>query len=135
MYVEDTDLTPYLAAADLMITDHSSAGFEFLVVDRPLVVFDAPQLAAAARINPEKVELLRAAATVVRSAGELPFTVRAELDRPDRFSQARRRIASEMFFEPGTATARALDVAYELLEAEAAPSVRRAAQSSVRSVP
>ena len=27
----------YLAAADVMITDHSSAGFEYLLVDRPLI--------------------------------------------------------------------------------------------------
>ena len=29
-----------------MVTDHSSVGFEYLVLDRPLIVFDAPDLAA-----------------------------------------------------------------------------------------
>jgi hypothetical protein len=35
---------PYLAASDLMVTDHSTIGFEFALLDRPLVVFDAPDL-------------------------------------------------------------------------------------------
>ncbi len=30
-YVEDADSSPFLAAADAMITDHSSVGFEYLV--------------------------------------------------------------------------------------------------------
>src|SRR5438552_2328211 len=70
-YVEQADATPLLAAADVMVTDHSSVGFEFLVLDRPLLVFDAPDLPRAARINPEKVTLLRSAATLVRSPEEV----------------------------------------------------------------
>ena len=59
-YVEDSPMPrPLLAAADVMVTDHSSVGFEFLVLDRPLLVFDAPELPRAARINPEKIALLR----------------------------------------------------------------------------
>jgi hypothetical protein len=49
------DSSPYLSAADLMVTDHSSIGFEFLTLDRPLIVFDAPDLARVARINTEKI--------------------------------------------------------------------------------
>ena len=33
----EADICPYLAAADVMVTDHSSAGFEYLLLDRPLV--------------------------------------------------------------------------------------------------
>jgi hypothetical protein len=134
-YVEDADLSPYLAAADLMVTDHSSAGFEFLAVDRPLVVFDAPGLGAAARINPEKVALLRSAATVVRNVGELVSAVRTELASPDRMSPQRRQVASDMFFDAGRATARALALAYELLDVDAVPVlVTEAGRSSFRSL-
>lgn len=115
-YVEDSDLTPYLAAADVMVTDHSSAGFEFLVLDRPLMVFDAPGLATVARINPEKIALLRSAAAVVHDTRELSLTVRSELDLPRRLSAERRQVASAMFYDPGRATARALALARELLD-------------------
>ncbi len=71
VFVETADASPLLAAADLLVTDHSSIGFEYLVRDRPLLVYDAPGLAAAARINPEKIAQLREAAVVVRTPQEL----------------------------------------------------------------
>jgi hypothetical protein len=115
-YVEDPDATPFLAAADIMITDHSSAGFEYFVLDRPLLVFDVPGLIEAARINPEKVALLRSAATVVRNVDDLGVAARRELANPGRLSHVRRRVASEMFFEPGGATARAVVLIRGLLD-------------------
>lgn len=112
---EVPDASPLLAASDLLVTDHSSIGFEFLALDRPLVVFDAPDLARHARINPEKVAQLRSAATVVASPGELARAVCAALADPAARSSDRRHVAGEMFFRPGTATARALALAYELI--------------------
>jgi hypothetical protein len=114
-YVEAPDASPYLAAADVMVTDHSSAGFEFLVLDRPLIVFDVPGLVEAARINPEKVALLRSAATVVHGCDELASVARAEIGAPGRLSLQRRRVAAEMFYEPGTATRRAVAAIKDLL--------------------
>ncbi len=114
-HVEAPDASPYLAAADLLVTDHSSVGFEYLDLDRPLIVFDAPGLIEAARINPEKVALLQSAATVVRGVDALAAAARAELARPGRLSNQRRHVADEMFHEPGSATARAVAIIRELL--------------------
>src|SRR5262249_21923462 len=102
--------------SDVMITDHSSIGFEFCLLDRPVIVFDAPGLVEAARINPEKVALLRSAAPVVHTAAEAAAAAIDELAHPDRRSAARRAIVRGMFHEPGTATGRALILVYELLE-------------------
>jgi hypothetical protein len=106
--VETADSSPWLAAADLMVTDHSSVGFEYLLLDRPLVIYDVPDLIEAARINPEKVTLLRSAATVVHGSDELAGAATAALRDPARLSRARRRVAAEMFFDPGGATERAV---------------------------
>lgn len=114
-YVEGPDATPFLAAADVMVTDHSSVGFEFLVLDRPLLVFDAPGLATAARINPEKIALLRSAAAVADTPEALISAAARELAEPTRLSPARRRVASDMFHEPGRATPRAVALVLELL--------------------
>lgn len=114
-YVEGSDATPFLAAADIMVTDHSSVGFEYLVLDRPLLVFDAPDLAAAARINTEKIALLRSAATVVDTPEALVAAAARELAAPSRLSPERRRVASDMFHEPGQATARAVALVLDLL--------------------
>lgn len=119
-FVEGCDASPLMAAADALVTDHSSVGFEFLVLDRPVLIFDAPDLPAAARINPEKIALLRSAADVVRTPGELGAAVLESLRARHRRSTTRRRVAAEMFFEPGGATARAVSLAYELLGRSAA---------------
>ena len=107
---------PYLAAADLMITDHSTVGFEFALLDRPLVIFDAPDLLEQARINPDKWCALRGMADIVRTAAELPAVVNRALAEPARHAALRRATSQALFAHAGRSTARALDVVYELLE-------------------
>ena len=110
------DSTKFVQASDLMVTDHSSIGFEFCALDRPVIVYDAPGLAEAARISRDKVALLRSAATVVRNPGELHVAVKEALDAPARLSLERARASAEVFYRPGEATDRALGVIYDLLE-------------------
>jgi len=114
------DSTPFVLASDVMVTDHSSIGFEFCVLDRPLVVYDAPGLVETARINPEKVALLRSAAAVVGDAAALVDAVRDALVSPRTRAEQRARAASDVFYQPGGATARALQLIYELIELPAA---------------
>ena len=114
------DSTPFVLASDVMVTDHSSIGFEFCVLDRPLVVYDAPGLVETARINPEKVALLRSAAAVVGDAAALADAVREALVSPRTRAEQRARAASDVFYQPGGATARALQLVYELIELPAA---------------
>lgn len=114
-YVETADSSPFLAAADAMITDHSSVGFEYLVLDRPLIVFDVPGLLEAARINPEKMAQLHWAAQVVSSVTRLPRELRTAALTPAAKSRERRRVAAQMFHEPGTATERAIALIAEML--------------------
>jgi CDP-glycerol glycerophosphotransferase len=118
---------PYLAAADLMITDHSTIGFEFALLDRPLVVFDAPDLLEEARINPDKWQALRGMSDIARTPGELPLVVARALADPGRHAAARATTSRSLFAHAGHATQRALAVVYELLELparEQLPGVR-----------
>lgn len=121
-YVEGPDSSPYLAAADLMVTDHSSVGFEYFVLDRPLIVYDAPGLAEAARINTDKIALLRSAAAVVRTCDELKEAARLALAQPSARSRDRQRVAREMFHDPGHATTRAVALINDILTLRPAPS-------------
>ena len=98
-----------------MVTDHSSVGFEYLVLDRPLLIYDAPDLPAAARINPEKIVLLRSAAAVAATPEALTRLAAAALREPHRLSNARRRVARELFHDPGRATERSLQLIRPLL--------------------
>jgi hypothetical protein len=118
-----TDSCPYLVAADLMITDHSSVGFEYLLLDRPLVRIEVPKLLAEANVNPEYVELLAQASATVRSAKEVLDAVERSLADPHLRSDARRRIATELFHSAGNATSLAVRELYELMDLE--PPVAR----------
>ena len=111
----DPDATPCLAAADVLVTDHSTVGFEFALVDRPIVVYDAPQLMEVARIDQEKWTMLRSMAEVVQNPTQLVDAVESSLEHPEQRREARRQ-AHALFAHAGTATERALATVYELLE-------------------
>jgi hypothetical protein len=119
------DSTRYVLASDLLITDHSSIGFEFCVLDRPVLVFDAPELLNAARVNPDKAALLRSAAALVTRVEDLAATVAAELQNPGRLATERANAARQVFYRPGTATDRALVLVYALLELSPRVAVSR----------
>ena len=111
--------SPYLAAADLMITDHSSVGFEYLLLDRPLLRIHIPELIKNTDIEPSYVDLLASASTSVMTVAELVNAVERAFADPRENSATRTAVANEMFYRPGTATDRAVKELYELLELEA----------------
>lgn len=108
--------SPYLAAADLMITDHSSVGFEYLLLDRPLVRIHVPELIKNTDIEPSYVELLASASTSVTNVAEVVTAVERGLSEPSENSTTRIAVANEMFYKPGTATDRAVKELYQLME-------------------
>ena len=124
------DSTAFVLASDVMVTDHSSIGFEFCALDRPLIVYDAPDLIEAARISRDKVALLRAAATVVGDPGSLADALSESLANPRARSEERRRAAGEVFYDPGGATTRALDLIYGLIALSVAPTSARARRAA-----
>jgi hypothetical protein len=117
------DISPYLVASDLMITDHSSAGFEYLLRDRPIVRIHRPGLIELANIHPAYVDLL---ASVSESVDDAPGAIAAAergLGDPHTRSVDRRRVAADLFYRPGGATARSVDALYDTIELEPADAV------------
>ena len=129
--VDGADICPYLAAADLMITDHSSAGFEYLLLNRPLVRIHVPELLRHSNINEEYVRLLADAA---RSAEDLPGVLQAVeqgLADPAAGSPSRRAVARDLFHQPGSATARAVAELYDAIELTPAVLATTASRTAV----
>ena len=122
------DIGPLLSAANVLVTDHSTVGFEFALLDRPIVVYDAPDLQAVARIDAAKWAQLRSMADVVNSPEALAHAVDAALAAPALKREAR-RAAHALFANAGHATEVALDVVYELLELKRLPMVNGAASA------
>lgn len=106
----------YLPAADVMITDHSSVGFEYLLLDRPLIRIHVPELIENTDIEPKYVEMLASASTSVNNVDEVVAAVERAFVEPGENSAQRIAIANKMFYKPGTATDRAVKAIYELLE-------------------
>jgi glycosyltransferase involved in cell wall biosynthesis len=126
--VREADGCPFLAASDAMVSDHSSIAFEYMLLDRPIVVIDRPELIQKAGISADKVRRLRSAAAVATTAHEMMRALVMGLTNPKQLSDARRRCAADLFHQPGTATARALALIYELIGLSAAPDAVSAAE-------
>jgi hypothetical protein len=117
------DITPYLAAADVMVTDHSSAGFEYLLLDRPLVRIESPDLLRTAHVHPDYARLLADVSSSASGVEAAVDAVEKALADPAAGSVARREVAAELFHRPGTATARAAHALYEVMELPAHASL------------
>jgi hypothetical protein len=116
-----TNSSTYLPAADVAITDHSSVGFEYLLLDRPLLRIHLPELIRRTDIEPSYVELLASASATVTAVAELPAAAERAFADPGARSPVRREVAATMFYKPGTATDRAVAELYDLMELDAPP--------------
>ena len=115
------DICPCLVAADVLITDHSSSAFEYLLLDRPIVRIHVPELLHLARVHSDYVRLLTDVAESTSSVEDTALAVERALAAPERRSAARREVAADLFHEPGTATARCAAALYEAIELQPAP--------------
>jgi hypothetical protein len=113
---ESADICPFLVAADVMITDHSSAGFEYLLCDRPLVRIRVPELLEVARVHPDYVQLLSEVSESTTGVDDTIEAVDRALADPALRSATRRAVAGDLFYKPGTATARCAAALYEAIE-------------------
>jgi CDP-glycerol glycerophosphotransferase (TagB/SpsB family) len=112
------DISPYLVASDVMITDHSSAGFEFLLLDRPIVRINRPALLKLANVHPDYAQLLSSVSATVENARGVVDAVVGAIEEPRALSAERRAVAEDLFYLPGTATARAVQALYDAIELE-----------------
>ncbi|MBU4569902.1 MAG: CDP-glycerol glycerophosphotransferase family protein [Proteobacteria bacterium] len=93
-YLEDADYSGMMHAADLMISDVSSIFIEFLLLDKPIILFNNPRLKEFPLYRAEDIEYMtRDAAVLVNSQEDLLQAVKAELAQPQRRSAIRKRYA------------------------------------------
>jgi hypothetical protein len=105
--VRDLDVVPYLASADLLVTDASSVAVEYTLMDRPIVFVDVPRLLDHVRAKSPALDLDtygRRIGVIVDRPEAAPDVVADCLARPDRQQEVRRAMASHVFHAPGRAT-------------------------------
>lgn len=109
--VRGLDVVPYMAAADLLISDASSVSSEFSLLDRPMVFLDVPQLLDQMRRKGVALDLDtwgRKGGITARWPDDAVKAVRWSLAHPRSGSRVRREMARDLFFNPGRATEAAL---------------------------
>jgi glycosyltransferase involved in cell wall biosynthesis len=116
--IRSSDAAPWLVAADVLITDHSSVGFEYLLLDRPLVRIAMPQLIEGANIAREYVDLIASASVTAEHPTQVADAVEHGLANPAHLSAERQALAADLFHDPGEATNRAVAELYALMELE-----------------
>lgn len=95
--IKDTDILPWMMPADMLITDTSSVAYEYLLLDRPVITFNATDRYEKGldMINPD--ELLGA-------------ITRSIID-PSEFSESRKDILDEIHpYSDGKSSQRLIDV-------------------------
>jgi hypothetical protein len=118
LLIEDSDACPWMVAADILISDHSSVAFEYLLLDRPVIRIHLPELIARGAVAPEYVELMIEASTTAADADGVRAAVDHALGNPGEGSARRRAVAADLFHQPGTATDRAMREIYAAIELE-----------------
>ena len=116
IFAKRADICPYLVASDVMVTDHSSAGFEYLLLDRPIVRIHRPELIALANIHRDYVNLLADVSESTQGVDDTVDAVQHAIVNPIAKSDTRRAVAADLFHEPGTATERCANALYEAIE-------------------
>src|SRR3546814_266210 len=104
-------LLPYMGSADLMISEASSALFEFAALDKPIVWCDflklrwsyrGPLRFRYRRRMDTTIDTYRNVGVHVPKAGELSASIRAELQQPQRRASERRRCTEQLIDRKST---------------------------------
>jgi hypothetical protein len=98
--VTDThaDVVPYMLASDVLLSDASSVVFEFLALDRPIVLFTNPLHAAdPAWLEDDIVWHWRDVGQEIHTVDELPGAVAQALSEPEAGRERRQHYAKTLF--------------------------------------
>jgi len=119
--IREYNVVPYLFASDLLITDASSVGNEFTLLDRPIVFVEVPQLVQKYRETIDLDTWGTKTGRLVSSPEELIETVEWGLAHPEEQGEIRRAAAADIFYNPGTASDRAIEQIYAALDLKPPP--------------
>lgn len=117
IFVDEIDVSPSLIAADILISDVSSVLVEFMLLNKPVIVFNNPNISQYSHYNPDDIEYqVREACYVVNNFEELYYAVKKAMIFPEEFS-ARRKFYSYIlcYGKDGKSVERAAHAGLELL--------------------
>jgi CDP-Glycerol:Poly(glycerophosphate) glycerophosphotransferase len=106
--IRDASVLPALAASDVLVSDASSVANEFLLLDRPIVFADCPGLLETLAGKADLETWGRRTGRVAGNARDLTDAVESALSSPGEQHEIRAAAATDLFYEPGGATVKAV---------------------------
>lgn len=95
-FISENDITPSLQAADILISDVSSAFLEFMLLNKPIILVNNPLKKQFAHFDSTDIEYkARKACTIVNNFKELKNAVQEAVNYPNKLAE-KRKIFSEM---------------------------------------
>jgi hypothetical protein len=126
VFVDDPNIAPYLGGADVLVSDVSSVVMEFMALDKPVILFDHPQMTRYHGYNPNDIEhAWRDLGTRVGSFDAAKEALQDVLAHGDNRGPRRRAYAARLFADrEGGASARVWEATLDTLAARAAEPTR-----------
>ncbi len=114
----DCDYPSMMHHADVMVSDVSSVFVEFMLMDKPVVLFQRPDIANFPRFDPEDIEYRIAdAAHCVKKTSDLQGAVKKNLDHPRKKSEKRKKYQGALDYKrDGRSARRAAETVFETLD-------------------
>jgi hypothetical protein len=100
-----TDLSdiPAMKTADILITDISSRSFNFMITDRPVIIYGVPGRYLDTDIERYRMEKISGGAYFASDHYQLSNFIDRCVSTPNEMSPARKRVVEDLFAHPGCA--------------------------------
>lgn len=117
-FIEDNDYALSMICADVMVSDVSSAYVEFMLLDKPVVLFNNPMQKSYCQYKPDDIEYrIRDAGIQVATVEEIKNAVRESLGNPGAYGNKRRAYAAALNYSiDGQSVQRAADAILSVMD-------------------
>ena len=116
-FADDLDITPYFNLADILLTDVSSVIYEFISLDKPVILFDSPDQSKYPNHNKNNLEYkYRNVGTRFSQIEKLPQIIFNSFMNP-KISEDQKEIAEKFIsIKDGSSSEKVVKKSLELLE-------------------
>jgi len=98
IFIQDGNLAPYLSISDVLVSDVSSAMFEFMALDKPVVLYNSPNWQKYHGFDPQNIEYQwRDFAFQGSSMEEISRGVDEALENPGKYADKRTEYSAKLF--------------------------------------